>query len=203
MAQLTITQLPNAQALTGTESVPVVQNGVTVQTTTGAIAAAGGLNYPFLTVGSTAGLPDARYLTVGSGLSLTDNGAGSTLSIVLTGAAQSLDSSPAGIQVKTDSTTLTSRSIAVGTGLTIANADGIAGNPTIGLSTFLQSFNNLTGTGILAIQSGSLAKINIVGVTSQTSITNGDGYGNPTVGLASNPIIPGTEAITLPTGTTL
>lgn len=38
MANLTITQLPNAQALAGTESVPVVQNGQTVQTTTGAIA---------------------------------------------------------------------------------------------------------------------------------------------------------------------
>lgn len=38
MANLTITQLPNAQPLGGTESVPVVQNGQTVQTTTGAIA---------------------------------------------------------------------------------------------------------------------------------------------------------------------
>lgn len=38
MANLTITQLPNAQTLAGTESVPVVQNGQTVQTTTGAIA---------------------------------------------------------------------------------------------------------------------------------------------------------------------
>lgn len=38
MANLTITQLPNAQPLAGTESVPVVQNGQTVQTTTGAIA---------------------------------------------------------------------------------------------------------------------------------------------------------------------
>ena len=68
--QVSITQLPQAQALTGTESVPIVQGGVTVQTTTGAIAGAGALNYPFLTVGSTAGLTQARYLAVGSGLSL-------------------------------------------------------------------------------------------------------------------------------------
>ena len=71
-AQVQITDLPQAQALTGTESVPIVQGGITVQTTTGAISGAGALNYPFLTVGSTAGLTDARYLTTGSGLSLTD-----------------------------------------------------------------------------------------------------------------------------------
>ena len=55
-AQVTITQLPQASALTGAESVPIVQNGVTVQTTASAISGAGALNYPFLTVGSTAGL---------------------------------------------------------------------------------------------------------------------------------------------------
>jgi hypothetical protein len=67
MAQLTITQLPQAEPLTGTESVPIVQNGVTVQTTTLAISNAADLNYPFLTVGTTDGLPDARYLSVSSG----------------------------------------------------------------------------------------------------------------------------------------
>lgn len=40
-AQVTITQLPTAGAITGSELVPIVQNGVTVQTTTGAIASGG------------------------------------------------------------------------------------------------------------------------------------------------------------------
>ena len=40
-SQVSITQLPQALALTGQESVPIVQSGVTVQTTTGAIAGAG------------------------------------------------------------------------------------------------------------------------------------------------------------------
>ena len=97
MAQVSITQLPQAQALTGTESVPIVQNGVTVQTTTGAISGAGALNYPFLTVGSTAGLSDARYLAVATGLALTDGGAGSTLQINMTGAAASLNSASTGM----------------------------------------------------------------------------------------------------------
>jgi hypothetical protein len=37
MANVQITQLPAAGTITGTEAVPIVQNGVTVQTTTGAI----------------------------------------------------------------------------------------------------------------------------------------------------------------------
>jgi len=202
MAQITITQLPQAQALTGTEAVPIVQNGVTVQTTTAAMAGAGALNYPFLTVGSTAGLTNARQIAAGSGLSLSDGGAGSTLQVNLTGSALSLDTSPTGIQVKTGSNTLTGRTLVVNAGLTIANGDGVAGDPTISLGTFLSNLVSQTGTGILALQSGSPAKINILGVTDQTSVTNGDGSGNVTVGLANNPIVPGNGGITLPNGTT-
>jgi len=201
-AQVTITQLPQALALTGLEPVPVVQNGVTVQTTTGAIAGAGALNYPFLTVGSTAGLTQARYLATGSGLSLTDNGIGNTLQVNLTGAALSLDSSGNGIQVKTNANTLTSVSLAVGTGLSATNADGTTGNPTISLGTALQQFVSLTGTGMLAIQNGLTAKVNILGTTNQISILNGNGAGDVTVGIANNAIFPGTGSTTIPVGTT-
>jgi len=201
LSQVSITQLPQAQALSGTESVPIVQNGVTVQTTTGAISGAGALNYPFLTVG-TSGLTQARYIAVGSGLSTTDNGAGNSLQINLTGAASSLDSSGNGIQAKTNINTVTNRSIAVGSGLTITNADGTAGNPTVGLSTFLQNFNSLTGTGILAIQSGSVGKINILGTTNQIGVSGGDGSSNVTISIANNPIFSGNGSATVPNGTT-
>ena len=153
MAQITITELPQAQALTGTEAVPIVQNGVTVQTTAGAISGAGALNYPFLTVGSTAGLTNARQIATGSGLSLADNGAGSTLQINLTGSALSLDTSPTGIQVKTGTNTLTGRTLAVNAGLTITDGDGVAGDPTIGLGAVLSNVAGITGTGILATAS--------------------------------------------------
>jgi hypothetical protein len=202
-AQTQITDLPAAQALTGSETVPIVQGGVTVRTTTGAISGAGSLNYPFLTVGSTAGLTQARQISTSTGLSLTDNGAGSTLQINLTGAASSLNSSGTGIQVKTGPNTLTGRSIAVGAGLGITDSDGVSGNPTISLGTFLSNFASLTGTGILAIQSGNVGKINILGTTSQTSIANGDGSGDVTVSLASNPVLPGTGGMVIPLGTTV
>ena len=200
MAQVTITQLPQAGALTGNESVPIVQNGVTVQTTTSAISGAGALNYPFLTVGQTAGLTQSRYISTNAGLSLTDNGAQGTLQVNLIGAALSLNSSNTGIQVKTGSNTVTARQIAVNAGLTITDGDGVAGNPTIGLGTVLSSFAALTGTGILTMQSGIPAKINILGTTSQTSITNGDGAGDVTVALANNPVLPGSAGTVLPSG---
>lgn len=201
MPQLSITQLPQAQALTGAESVPIVQNGVTVQTTTGAVAGAGALNYPFLTVSQTAGLTQSRYLGTNGGLTLTDNGAQNTLQINLIGAAMSLNSSGTGIQVKTGANTVTARSIGVGAGLGITNADGVAGDPTVALGTALQQLVALTGTGMLALQAGSPAKVSILGVTSQTSITNGDGSADVIVGLASDAILPGTGSVTVPNGT--
>ena len=202
MAQVTITQLPQASALTGAESVPIVQNGVTVQTTASAISGAGALNYPFLTVGLTAGLTQSRYISTNAGLSLTDNGAQGTLVVNLIGAALSLNSSATGIQVKTGSNTVTARQIAVNTGLTITNGDGVAGDPTVGLGTLLSNFAALTGTGILAMQSGIPAKISILGTSNQITILNGNGATDVTVGLADDPIVPGQGGLTLPNGTT-
>ena len=202
MAQVTITQLPQASALTGAESVPIVQNGVTVKTTASAIAGAGALNYPFLTVGLTAGLTQSRYISTNAGLSLTDNGAQGTLVVNLIGAALSLNSSSTGIQVKTGSNTVTARQIAVNTGLTITNGDGVAGDPTIGLGTLLSSFAALTGTGILAMQAGIPAKISILGTSNQITILNGNGATDVTVGMADDPIVPGQGGLTLPNGTT-
>jgi hypothetical protein len=199
--QVTITQLPQAAALTGAESVPIVQNGQTVQTTTSAIAGAGALNYPFLTVSQTAGLTQSRYLATNSGLSLTDNGAQGTLQINLIGAAQSLNASGTGIQVKTGTNTVTARTLAVGTGLGITNADGVSGNPTIALGTFLQQLVSQSGTGLLALQSGVPAKITLQGTTNQISIANGNGAADPVISLASNAVLPGTGSVTVPSGT--
>ena len=201
--QVTITQLPVAGALAGTESVPIVQNGVTVQTTTGAIAGAGALNYPFLTVGSTAGLTQARYIATGSGLSVTDNGAGNTLQINLIGAAQSLDGAGTGIIVKTGATTVTNRLLTVGAGMTIANADGISDNPLIGLNANLQNLASLSGIGILAINGSTFSPFTLQGTTNQISIANGNAAsGSPTISIVSNPILPGNGGVQVPSGST-
>lgn len=202
MAQVSITELPQAQALQGNESVPIVQNGVTVQTTTGAIAGAAALNYPFITFGSTLGLTEARQLTLGDGLSFTDGGLGSTLRINLTGAAQSLDGSSVGLQVKTAPNTITGRSLKVGAGLGITDGDGVAGNPQISLGTYLQQLVSLTGTGLLALKSDVPSKITLLGTTNQISIANGNGASDPVFSLSDNPVIPGFGGVTVPSGTT-
>lgn len=200
--QVTITQLPTAAALTGAESVPVVQNGVTVQTTTGAIAGAGALNYPFLTVGSTSGLTDARYLSTTAGLSLTDGGAGSTLTINMTGAASVLNTAGTGFIVKDNASTVINRQLTVGAGMTIADGDGVAGDPVIGVNTNLQNLASLTGTGLMTIDGSTFSQTAIQGTNDQIAVSNGTGVnGNPIIGIANNPILPGTGGVQVPTGT--
>ena len=148
MANITITDLPAADTLTGSELVPVVQAGITVRTTTAAIAASPSLTQTFLTLNNEPTLPNSRYFSVGSGLGLTDNGAQSNVVISLSGAVASLNTSPTGIVVKDSSTTVTGRSIASsGSGLSVTNGSGISGNPTIALTGLPASLAGLSGGG--------------------------------------------------------
>jgi hypothetical protein len=203
-AQVTILQLPAAGAITGTESVPIVQNGVTVQTTTGAIASAPSQVYTYLTVNQTPQLPNSRYVGVTNGLVITDAGAQGLFNISTTGALLSLVNSGAGIQVKTDATTLVNRSIAItGAGLGITNGDGIAGNPTLGLTGQVLNLANASFNGFMVLTSaGAITSTTLTGTANQIGITNTNGVGNPVFSIADNAILPGTGSVTIPTGTT-
>jgi len=203
-AQVTITQLPTAGAITGSELVPIVQNGVTVQTTTGAIAAAPSQVYSYLTVSQTPQLPNSRYVGVTNGLTLTDGGAQGLFNISTTGALLSLVNSSAGIQVKTNATTLTNRSIAAGTiGLSVANGSGVSGNPTVSLTGIPLNLANASFNGLVVLSTaGGVTSATITGTSSQISVANGTGIGgNPTISLADNAVMPGTSAMTIVTGT--
>ena len=205
MANVQITQLPQAQTLTGTESVPIVQNGVTVQTTVGAITSGPSLTQTFLTVTNQPSLANSRYFSTDANLTLTDNGAQSTLVIGLTGAITTLNSMATGIVVKTSALQFTPRQIqTTGAGITISNGDGISGNPTIGLSGLPLVLAQASGSGLLALSSGtSLSPVTITGTADQIGVSNGTGVGgNPTISIASNPVLPGTESMTVPRGTT-
>lgn len=204
-AQVTILQLPAAGAITGTEAVPIVQNGVTVQTTTAAISASPSQPYTYLTVTQTPQLANSRYVGATNGLSITDGGAQGLFNITTTGALLSLVNSGTGFQVKTSSTAITGRSIAVsGVGLSIANGSGVSGDPTITLAGQVLNLANLSANGLMVITTaGALSATSILNVVDQTAVFNADGTtGNPTIGLASNPIIPGTGSILIPVGTT-
>ena len=203
-AQVTILQLPAAGAITGTESVPIVQNGVTVQTTTGAIASAPSQVYTYLTVNQTPQLPNSRYVGVTNGLVLTDGGAQGLFNISTTGALLSLVNSGTGFQVKTSSTAITGRSIAVsGAGLAISDGDGIAGNPTITLAGQVLNLANASFNGFMVLTSaGAITSTTLVGTANQIGITNTNGVGNPVFSIADDAVFPGVGAITLPVGTT-
>ena len=203
-AQVTILQLPAAGAITGTEAVPIVQNGVTVQTTTGAIASAPSQVYTYLTVSQTPQLPNSRYVGVTNGLVITDAGAQGLFNISTTGALLSLVNSGTGFQVKTSSTAITGRSIVVsGAGLAIADGDGIAGNPTITLAGQVLNLANASFNGFMVLTSaGAITSTTLTGTANQIGITNPTGVGNPVFSIADDAVFPGTGAITLPVGTT-
>jgi hypothetical protein len=138
------------------------------------------------------------------GLTTVDDGALSALNINLTGAPLSLVSSGAGFQVKTNSTTLTGRSITVtGNGISISNGDGISANPQISLTGQVLALANLTANGLLTISSGGVvSSTQIVGTANQISVANPTGVLNsPTISIVDNPILPGTSGVVLPNGT--
>lgn len=204
-AQVSILQLPAAGAITGAEAVPIVQNGVTVQTTTGAIANSPTQTYTYLTVTQTPQLPNSRYVGATNGLVITDAGAQGLFNISTTGALLSLVNSGTGFQVKTSSTAITNRSIAVsGNGLAITNGTGISGDPTIALSGQVLNLANLSANGLMTISSGgAISAVTLLGTANQVTVANGNGVsGVPTISLADNPILGGTASLTLPIGAT-
>jgi hypothetical protein len=202
MANVTITQLPYAGAITGTESVPIVQNGQTVQTTTAAIAASPAQFQTFLTVNQEPTLANSRYFSVGTGLGIVDNGAQSYFRLTLNAASGSLESASTGIIAKDSASTVASRTITAGTsGLSLANGNGVSGNPTISLTGTVLALANLSSTGMLSTSGGSVNARVLTGTANQIDVANGDGSNNPTFTIASDPIIPGTGAMIVPSGT--
>ena len=194
MANVQITQLPAAQPLNGSELVPVVQNGITVRTTTGAVAGSPAQQQTFLTLNQEPTLPNSRFLSGSSGITLADGGAQSTLTISLIGAAASLNSAGNGFAVKTNGTTVAARSIQVtGSGLQITNGNGVAGDPVISLSGLAAQFAGFSGTGLVAVVGGvSVAGRQIIGTAGQIAVVNGDaGAGSPTLSLTNTGVVVG------------
>lgn len=204
MANVQITQLPAAQPLNGSELVPIVQNGITVRTTTAAVAGSPAQQQTFLTLNQEPTLPNSRRLSGSSGITLTDGGAQGALTVSLIGAAASLNSASTGVIVKTNGNTVTGRTIQVtGAGLQITNGDGVAGNPVISLSGLPAQLAGFVGTGLVAVTNGtSLGGRQILGTANQINVANSDGgSGNPTISIVDNPVLPGTGGVKIPGGT--
>jgi trimeric autotransporter adhesin len=203
MANVQITQLPAAGTLTGTEAVPIVQNGVTVQTTTGAITSGPSLTQTFITVNNEPTLANSRYISVSSGLSLTDNGAQSNYVIGVTGALANLNALGNGLVAKTSTNVLANRTVTAGTvGLSVSNGDGVSGNPTVSLTGLPLTLAQLVNTGVITYDGSVLNPRTITGTANQITVVDGSGVsGDPTISITTNPILPGTGAVTIPSGT--
>ena len=107
--------------------------------------------------------------------------------------------------MKDSATTVASRSIAVsGPGLSVSNANGTGGDPTLALSGQVLNFANASFNGIVTLTTGGAVSFaTITGTTNQIGVTNGTGVGgNPTVYIADNAVFPGTGAVTVPVGST-
>ena len=205
MADVQIIGLPTAPtAITGAELVPVVQNGLTVQTTVSAITQSPTQTQTFLTVGQQTTLPNSRYFSTGTGLGITDGGAQGAYSIALNGTSGSLEGAGTGVIVKSAANIITARSLAVsGSGIGVTNGSGISGNPTFALTGLPLALANTSGTGMLAVNGAALSPVTITGTANQIGVINGNGVGNPTVSIANDPVIGGNAGLTLPIGTTL
>ena len=204
-AQVTITQLPAAGAITGTEAVPIVQNGQTVQTTTAALAGSPIQTQTFITKNQEPTLANSRALSSGTGVGLVDGGAQSTLQVTLNGVSGSLETASNGIIAKVGGAVAGRTLSTSGAGLTVADGAGASGNPTFSLTGVAASVAGLSGTGMLAMTGGgtTVSGRDLLGTANQITITNGNGAsGNPTFAITTNPELPGTEGVTLPYGTT-
>ena len=204
MANVTITELPAAGAITGTESVPIVQNGVTVQTTTAALAGSPVQTQTFLTLNQEPTLNNSRALSNGTGVGLVDGGAQSTLSITLNAASGSLEAASNGMIAKTASNAVAARTMSsTTTGLSVTDGDGVAGNPTFALTGVALAVAGATGTGALALTSSTTVSTRtILGTSSQIDVTDGNFANSPVIAISANPVLSGNGGLVVPVGTT-
>ena len=204
MANIRISQLPTGSAITGSELVPVVQNGQTIQTTVSSITNSPSQTQTFLTTTQEASLPNSRYIGGGLGIGTSNGGAQGLFSLFLNGTSASLENAATGLIVKSGVNTVVNRSIAAGTaGLSVANGDGIAGNPTLSLTNLALSISTLTGNGMVSLVNGSyFQNVTLTGAANQITILNPNGGSNPLISIADNPTLPGNSATLLPRGNT-
>lgn len=183
---------------------PIVQNGQTVHTTVSQITNSPSQTQTFLTTTQEASLPNSRYIGGGLGIGTSNGGAQGLFSLFLNGTSASLENASTGIIVKSGVNTVVNRLIAAGTaGLSVSNGDGIAGDPTLSLTNLALSIATLSGNGMVSLVNGSyFQNVTLTGAANQISIANPNGGSNPTFSIASNPTIPGTAGMVVPSGTT-
>jgi hypothetical protein len=198
---LTFTQTSGAGqiiAQNGISKTGNVLSGVTANSTRIAVSGAG-FDLAALTIGGNGVGTFTKYtvdtygrITATANATASDVGA-QAASAELTGVSAL---STTGIVARTGTGAYTTRSlVAPAAGLTITNADAIAGNPTFALANDLAAIEALNGTGFYTrIGADTWAARAITGTSGRITVTNGDGVsGAPTLDLTAGVIAsPGT-----------
>ena len=203
----TDTTTQNLGPIPGYIAATIAPNGHLILTnSTGGTTDAGSvfatLSQTFITKNNESGtLPNSQQLIAGANIALAYGT--NSVTISSSGASGSLNGAGTGFIVKDSSNTVIARTLTSTAGISITNPAGLAGNPVISPASKLADIQNLATTGILAVVGGTtVIDRNIVGTASQITVVGGDGSANPTISLATNPVLPGTGSTTLPTGTT-
>jgi hypothetical protein len=125
----------------------------------------------------------SRSITAGDGLT-----GGGTLAadrtLSLTGQALALHNiGTNGLIARTGLGLVAARTLVNGTGITVTNGDGVAGNPSAALTGQALALHNLVTSGIIVrTGAGTVAGRTLTGTADQLTVTNGDGVaGNPIV----------------------
>jgi hypothetical protein len=162
------------------------------------------LSQTFITANNESGtLPNSQQLIAGANISLTPGT--NSITIATSGSAGSLNNAGIGLIAKDTSTSVIARTLTSGSsGITVTNGNGQAGNPTIGLAGRIGDIEALATSGLLVMQSGTdVINRVLVGTGSQIDVVDGDGlFGNPTISINDNPVLPGTGSVTVPQGNT-
>lgn len=109
-----------------------------------------------------------------------------------------------GIAVRTAADTWAQRTItAPAAGITVSNANGVSGNPTLALANDLAALEGLGSTGLAArTASDTWAQRTITGTANEITVTNGNGVsGNPTLSLPATINLGGKTSLEIPNGT--
>lgn len=188
LVPISISQLPTAGAITGTELVMIVQNGVSVRATTAGIV-------------SGTSVPSTRLIATGTGLAGGGNlSADRTLYIANTGVTSGTYGSSTQVPILTvnDQGQITN----ISTSAFTVDFASITGKPTTlagygivdaqPLNVNLTAFAGLGTDGLVVKTSSGAATTRSIVAGTGITVSNGDGIsGDPTVTLANTAVTPG------------